>query len=71
MLAFILPILRDLLHVGAVQSFAFLGSIIAVIAVYAPARVGGTVPTTTLLLAGIAISAAARRRHRVSDVHPR
>ena len=33
--------------------------IIAVVTVYLLARVGGSVPTTTLLLAGIAISAAA------------
>jgi iron complex transport system permease protein len=58
-LAFILPVPRDMLHVGAVQSFAFLGSITAVIAVYMLAHVGGSVPTTTLLLAGIAVSAAA------------
>ena len=58
-LAFIMPMPREMLHVGAVQSFAFLGSITAVIAVYVLARVGGSVPTTTLLLAGIAISAAA------------
>ncbi len=58
-LAFILPIPRDLLRIGAVQSFAFLGAIVAVVAVYLLARVGGSVPTTTLLLAGIAISAAA------------
>jgi iron complex transport system permease protein len=58
-LAFILPIPRDLYPIGAVQALAFLGALAAVCAVYALARVGGSVPTTTLLLAGVAISAAA------------
>lgn len=58
-LAFILPIPRDLLRIGVVQTFAFLGGIAAVIAVYLLGRVGGSVPTTMLLLAGVAISAAA------------
>ena len=58
-LAFILPIPADLSRGGAVQLLAFVGAIIAVVAVYLLARVGGSVPTTTLLLAGIAISAAA------------
>jgi iron complex transport system permease protein len=58
-LAFILPIPRHLHAVGAVQAFAFLGAIVAVVAVYLLARVGGSVPTTTLILAGVAISAAA------------
>jgi ABC-type Fe3+-siderophore transport system permease subunit len=58
-LAFILPIPPALSHGGAVQALAFVGAIIAVAMVYLLARVGGSVPTTTLLLAGIAISAAA------------
>jgi iron complex transport system permease protein len=58
-LAFVLPLPRDLLRVGAVQAFAFLGGIVAVVAVYLLGRVGGSVPTSTLLLAGVAISAAA------------
>ncbi len=58
-LAFILPFPRHLHAVGAVQAFAFLGGIVAVVAVYLLARVGGSVPTTTLILAGVAISAAA------------
>lgn len=58
-LAFILPIPRDLFAIGAVQALAFLGALVAAFAVYTLARVGGSVPTTTLLLAGVAISAAA------------
>jgi iron complex transport system permease protein len=58
-LAFILPIPPALSRGGAVQALAFVGAIIAVAMVYLLARVGGSVPTTTLLLAGIAISAAA------------
>jgi iron complex transport system permease protein len=58
-LAFILPLPRGLYPIGAVQALAFLGAVIAVAAVYSLARVGGSVPTTTLLLAGVAISAAA------------
>ena len=58
-IAFILPIPRHLHAVGAVQAFAFLGGLVAVAAVYLLARVGGSVPTTTLSLAGVAISAAA------------
>ncbi len=58
-LAFIVPIPRDLYAIGVVPAFAFLGGMCAVIAVYALARVGESVPTTTLLLAGVAISAAA------------
>jgi iron complex transport system permease protein len=58
-LAFVLPIPADLSRGGAVQLLAFVGAIIAVVMVYLLARIGGSVPTTTLLLAGIAISAAA------------
>ena len=57
--AFVLPIPRDLSRGGAVQILAFVGAGAAVVAVYLLARVGGSVPTTTLLLAGIAVSAAA------------
>ena len=58
-LAFILPIPRDLYPIGVVPAFAFLGGIAAVAAAYLLARVGESVPTTTLLLAGVAVSAAA------------
>jgi cobalamin transport system permease protein len=58
-LAFILPVPPNLYALGVVQVFAFLGALGAVVAVYVLARVGGSVPTTTLLLAGVAISAAA------------
>ena len=58
-LAFILPVPRHLLAVGAVQAFAFLGGLAAVLAVYLLARVGGSLPATALILAGVAVSAAA------------
>ncbi len=58
-LAFILPVPRHLHAIGAVQAFAFLGGLAAVIAVYLLGRVGGSVPTTALILAGVAVSAAA------------
>lgn len=58
-MAFILPLPDGLYRIGAVQAFAFAGAIITVTAVYLLARVGGSVPTTTLLLSGVAISAAA------------
>lgn len=44
---------------GAVQWCAFAGALLAVALVYGLARVGGTTPLTTLLLAGVAISALA------------
>jgi iron complex transport system permease protein len=44
---------------GATQWCAFAGSLAAVALVYALARVGGTTPLTTLLLAGVAVSAFA------------
>jgi iron complex transport system permease protein len=42
---------------GAVPLFAFIGAVGAVAVVYLLARVGKTVPTTTLILAGVALSA--------------
>ncbi len=44
---------------GATQWCAFAGAAVAVAAVYALARVGGTTPLTTLLLAGVALGALA------------
>ena len=58
-LAFVLPMPAGVYRAGAVQAMAFLGALATVAAVYALARVGGSVPTTTLLLAGVAIGAAA------------
>jgi iron complex transport system permease protein len=53
--AFILPFPPALYGVGVVQLLAFAGAFGAVGAVFGLARVGRTVPTTTLLLAGVAL----------------
>lgn len=58
-LAFVLPMPFGLSRTGGVQAMAFLVALATVAAVYTLARVGGSVPTTTLLLAGVAIGAAA------------
>ncbi|MGD9092681.1 MAG: iron chelate uptake ABC transporter family permease subunit [Anaerolineales bacterium] len=49
----------DFLGLFTVPAFAFLGAIITVAIVYNLARVGKTVPTTTLILAGVAFSSFA------------
>src|SRR5687768_7849284 len=53
--AFILPFPPALYGVGVVQLMAFLGAFGAVAVVFSLARVGRIVPTTTLLLAGVAL----------------
>lgn len=50
------PVPLFLFGVSLLTPAAFLGAIAAVAAAYALARVGGTVPTTTLVLAGVAIA---------------
>ncbi len=57
--ATVLPLPAMIYRYGAVQWFAFAGALLAVGAVYALARVGGATPLTTLLLAGVAVSALA------------
>jgi iron complex transport system permease protein len=54
-IAFILPFPPALYGVGVVQVLAFVGAFGAVGTVFSLARVGRTVPTTTLLLAGVAL----------------
>lgn len=56
-LALILPLAPVLYSMGAVQLMAFGGALVTVAAVYALARVGGAVPVSTLLLAGVALGA--------------
>ena len=58
-LAIVLGLPPALYAFGATQWCAFAGAAIAVAAVYALARVGGTTPLTTLLLAGVALGALA------------
>ena len=41
----------------AIPAAAFLGATLTVIVVYSMARIGGSLPTTTLILAGVAVSA--------------
>ncbi|MEI7556380.1 iron ABC transporter permease [Candidatus Chlorohelix sp.] len=57
--ALVLPLPLFLYSVGAVQWLAFAAAAVTVAAVYGLARVGGRVPTTTLLLAGIAVGSLA------------
>lgn len=49
----------EILGLFTVPAFAFLGALITVAIVYRLARVGKTVPTTTLILAGVAFSSFA------------
>ncbi|MHC1578357.1 MAG: FecCD family ABC transporter permease [Dehalococcoidia bacterium] len=56
-IAMLIPFGLSWMSFGAVPLFAFLGATGAVAVVYLLARVGKTVPTTTLILAGVALSA--------------
>jgi iron complex transport system permease protein len=56
-IAMLAPFSVAWLSIGAVPLFAFLGAVGAVALVYWLARVGRTLPTTTLILAGVALSA--------------
>jgi iron complex transport system permease protein len=56
-IAMLIPFTLPWMAFGAVPLFAFIGAIGAVAVVYSLARVGKTLPTTTLILAGVAMSA--------------
>jgi iron complex transport system permease protein len=56
-IAFVLPVQGTWLGFGLVPLAAFVGALLATLVVYALGRVGGSLPTTTLLLAGFAVSA--------------
>ena len=58
-IAFISPLPADLYSFGWVALFAFIGAIVAVALTYELARVGRSVPTSTHVLAGVAVSSAA------------
>jgi iron complex transport system permease protein len=58
-LAIVSPLPLDFYSFGYVALFAFVGAMLAVGATYELARVGRTVPATTHILAGVAVSAAA------------
>ncbi|MFP3880288.1 MAG: FecCD family ABC transporter permease [Dehalococcoidia bacterium] len=55
--AMLIPFTLTWMTFGAVPLFAFIGGIGAVAVVYLLARVGKTLPATTLILAGVALSA--------------
>ena len=56
-IGFLGPVSFSLGAFGVIPAFAFLGAIIATVAVYLLARTGKTLPVTTLILAGVALSA--------------
>jgi iron complex transport system permease protein len=56
-IGFLLPIAWNLSSFGIIPVFAFIGAIVATIIVYLLARVGKALPVTTLILAGVALSA--------------
>jgi iron complex transport system permease protein len=55
--AFLIPFTFSWMSFGAVPLFAFIGAMGAVAVVYSLARVGKTLPATTLILAGVALGA--------------
>jgi iron complex transport system permease protein len=56
-IGFLLPIAWNLTAIGIIPVFAFTGAILATAVVYLLARVGKTLPVTTLILSGVALSA--------------
>jgi iron complex transport system permease protein len=56
-IAFLIPFTFSWMSFGAVPLFAFIGAMGAVAIVYSVARVGKTLPATTLILAGVALGA--------------
>jgi iron complex transport system permease protein len=56
-IGFLLPAAFSLSAVGVIPIFAFIGAIVSTIIVYLLARRGKTLPVTTLILAGVALSA--------------
>jgi iron complex transport system permease protein len=53
-IGFLLPLNLQVMGFGTVPLLAFVGALLTVAVVYSLARVGRTVPTTTLILAGVA-----------------
>jgi iron complex transport system permease protein len=56
-IGFLLPVSWNIAGFGLIPLLAFIGALLATIAVYLLARVGKTLPVTTLILAGVALSA--------------
>ncbi|HEX78885.1 MAG TPA: iron chelate uptake ABC transporter family permease subunit [Dehalococcoidia bacterium] len=56
-IGFLIPVSSAGIGIGLVPILAFVGALLSVTVVYLLARVGRTVPTTTLILAGVALGA--------------
>lgn len=56
-IGFLIPVSWGISSSGMIPVFAFIGAILATVFVYLLARVGKTLPVTTLILAGVALSA--------------
>jgi iron complex transport system permease protein len=56
-IGFLIPVSGAGMGIGLVPILAFVGALLSVTIVYLLARVGRTVPTTTLILAGVALGA--------------
>jgi iron complex transport system permease protein len=56
-IGFLIPITGHVLGAGVVPLFAFAGALVSTAIVYGLARVGKTLPVTTLILAGVALGA--------------
>jgi iron complex transport system permease protein len=56
-IGFLLPTAWNLTGIGVIPVFAFIGAIVATIIVYLLARRGKSLPVSTLILAGVALSA--------------
>jgi iron complex transport system permease protein len=56
-IAFLLPAAWNISGLGVIPVFAFIGAVMSTVVVYLLSRVGKTLPVTTLILAGVALSA--------------
>jgi iron complex transport system permease protein len=56
-LAFLFPVALGVATSSVIPLFAFIGAMVSVVIVYSLARVGGALPVTTLILAGVAMAA--------------
>jgi iron complex transport system permease protein len=56
-IGFLMPAAWNIAGFGLIPLLAFIGAILATVVVYLLARVGKTLPVTTLILAGVALSA--------------
>ena len=56
-IGFLLPAAWNLAGLGIIPVLAFIGAILSTVVVYLLSRVGKTLPVTTLILAGVALSA--------------